>query len=251
MSTELDNMESPLARGFYSIREAADLIEAANLTRIRAWLGGYARSNKSALLMRDYVHASGKAQELSFYDLIEVRFVEFFRNQGVKAHTMRAALESAREVYGTDKPFATNKVRFSICADRKTILVDEGNNDGSELATMEEDPKLWDLVRQQYIFAQFRNDIEKSISFDPETHLATSWSPRVEQFPSVKIDPKIAYGKPVVGNRVPTKTIFDTWLAEEKDYEAVQYWYELSRKHVEEAINFESYMEEEREIRAA
>ena len=86
-----------LAAGFYTVQEAARLIEVGSVRRITGWLRGYPGRNVEPLLTRDYAKI-GDYEELSFLDLMEVRFVEHFREQGVKVRTLRRALENARPI---------------------------------------------------------------------------------------------------------------------------------------------------------
>lgn len=237
-----------LAQGFYTSREAADLIEVGSLRRIKTWLDGYPASKCGPLLIRDYHGANKKdPQELSFYDLIEVRFVEYFRLNGVKMRSLRVALEVAREKFG-QHPFATKKVRFHLTEDKK-ICVQEIDE---PIATKDEDPKLWNLLSQQYEVYQFLHTIiEKGITFDVNTELAKIWRPRVNQFPDIVIDPRQAYGKPIVESGVPTSAIYNTWIAEDNNYGLVGEWYGISPAEIEQAIGFESSLKARRESAAA
>src|SRR6185503_8185055 len=94
-----------LGQGFYTLNEAAHYIEWADANRIRGWLMGWNNSKKPPLLKRDYPVLENRKQELSFLDLMEVRFVEFFRHHGVKTRALRYIAEQARQDYQTEKPF--------------------------------------------------------------------------------------------------------------------------------------------------
>jgi hypothetical protein len=50
---------------------------------------------KSARCFIETPRQSTAVQEVSFLDLVEVRFVEHFREVGVKVRTLRRALEAA------------------------------------------------------------------------------------------------------------------------------------------------------------
>lgn len=225
-----------LSQGFYTSREAADLIEVGDMRRIKGWLDGYPGSRAGPLLSRDYHSAKKRApQELSFYDLIEVRFVEFFRDHGVKVSTLRNALEVSRDKLG-ERPFASCKVRF-YASDDGQIYVRETDK---PITDKGDDSKLWNLVKQQFeIVTALHAVIEKGLVFDPGTERARIWRPRVNDHPKVLIDPLQAYGKPIVESGVPTATIFDTWTAEGEDYGAVKDWYEISPAETRAAIAFE------------
>lgn len=99
---------NPLAAGFYTISDAARLIEVGSARRILGWLRGYPKRRIGPLLNRDFMPIGGH-EELSFLDLMEIRFVEYLREQGVKVQTLRKALENARIVFKEEKPLASEK----------------------------------------------------------------------------------------------------------------------------------------------
>ena len=231
---------NPLAMGFYTISEATKLIENGSRQRIYGWLKGYSQTKAGPLLKRDYEPIGGK-HELSFLDLIEVRFVEFFRDEGVKPYTLRLAAENARKVLKVQHPFATDFIKFKT--DHKEIYVEEIFKRAAEQAN---DPRLWNLCTSQYeSYHAIRETIEKSVTFDPKTHLAGKWHPRNEDFPKIAINPFIAYGKPAGPSGIPTETLFESWEAEKRDGEAVAYWFDINLGEVEQAVAFEQKLNQE------
>jgi len=60
----------PLLKGFYTVSDAARLLGIENKQRIYAWVQG--RANSAAMIHRDFEPADS-IQELSFWDLMEVR----------------------------------------------------------------------------------------------------------------------------------------------------------------------------------
>ncbi|WOA32272.1 hypothetical protein [Alloalcanivorax xenomutans] len=229
-----------LIQGFYTAQEAAHLIEVGNLARIKGWLEGYRGSSKGPLLHRDFTQREkGSVLELSFFDLIEVRFVEFFRSKGVHASTLRSALETAREAFG-EKPFATNLVRFCVSKDKK-IYVQETD---SPIATKQEDPHLWNLASRQHEIGVFMQSmIEGSLSFDKKSRLVKKWKPRNKEFPEVFIDPLIAFGRPVVKSGITTSALYSMWKSENGDYDAVRDWFDISLSEAQQGINFEALIQ--------
>src|SRR6185369_8483607 len=85
----------PVAGGFYTVREAARLLSIAQPAKIVGWLHGHKGRGRGPIIQRQYQPIDG-AQELSFLDLIEVRFVEHFRKQGVSLQALRKAAATAR-----------------------------------------------------------------------------------------------------------------------------------------------------------
>jgi uncharacterized protein (DUF433 family) len=239
---------NPLATGFYTVGEATRLIEVGNGRRILAWLRGYPARQIGPLLTRDYAPING-SEELSFLDLMEVRFVEHFREQGVKVRTLRRAMENARQIFGVEKPLATDRIRFVAAEDRKDIFVEEVLMPAARAA---DDARLWSLLTRQYEIYEFiQEKLAHGVSFDPRTHLASRWTPRPERFPDIVIDPRIAYGQPVGPSLVPTRTLWDAWRAEDEDINAVADWFAMPVHEAQQAVEFERSLSDSRQAMAA
>jgi uncharacterized protein (DUF433 family) len=239
---------NPLARGFYTVRDAARLIEVGNAQRIRGWLGGYPRRKAGPLLIRDYMPV-GKTQELSFLDLMEVRFVEHFRAINVKPQTLRLCLETARVKFKEDKPLLKQGVLFIPTDDRRKVVVEEILKPAAE---ENEDTALWNLVDRNYEFNEFiERHLARGLTFNPKTELTATWAPRPKEFPQIIIDPAIAYGQPVVPKGIPTATLFEAWEAEEGDTAVVADWFNVPTRQVEMAVGFEHLLKHEEHAIAA
>lgn len=238
---------NPLVRGFYTIPEAARLIEVGNSRRIHGWLRGYQNRKTSPLIIRDYDPIKHH-QELSFLDLLEIRFIEHFREQGVRVQTLRRALDTAREIWQTDKPFATSRIRFTAKKGGKDIVAEEVLKPTAETTR---DPKLLSLCTRQYeIYVAIRELLVKGVSFDPDTELAVSWKPRPDKFPEIVINPRVAYGRPFVPSKVPTVTLYEAWKAEGRQFEPVADWYEVSLAEAKMAVEFEQELGHARKLAA-
>lgn len=239
---------NPLAAGFYTVDDAARLIEVGSARRILGWLRGYPDRQIGPLLHRDYQPLGGR-QELSFLDLMEVRFVEHLRDQGVKVRTLRKALEAARALFGEAKPLASDKVRFLLTADRKNVLVEEVLKPAAQEAG---DTRLWNLLTRQYeMWEVIQAALAKGVSFDPRTHLAARWAPRPDSFPTILIDPRIAYGQPIIPALVPTRAIADIWAAEGGEVEAAADWFGIPVEQARDAVGFELALNEPKQALAA
>lgn len=215
----------PLLGGFYTVSEAARLLRIENRQRIYRWL----QTDDAAVVKRDYVPID-KIQELSFWDLFEVRFVEHFRAQGLSLQFLRKVATKARAEFKTQHPFALSGSKY--LTDRKKIF----RQTSVELG---EERKTHDLLSGQYeMYETIERIIAKDVSFDPKTLLAEEWAPLAE-CPSVIINPHYAYGHPVIGrDHIPTSAIFRSWKAE-VDKKRVARWYGVSEKIVGEAVEFE------------
>lgn len=230
---------NPLARGFYTVRDAARLIEVGDARRIHGWLRGYPGRKAGPLLVRDYQPLC-KTQELSFLDLMEVRFVEHFREIGVKPQTLRRCLETARAKFNEDKPLLKQGVLFIPTDDRRKVVVEEVLKPAAEENA---DTALWNLVDRNYEFNQFiERHLARGLTFDPKTELTSAWAPRARDFPEIIIDPAVAYGQPVVPKHIPTATLFEAWEAEQGDAATVADWFNIPTSQVQMAVGFEQLL---------
>jgi uncharacterized protein (DUF433 family) len=243
MAVVKGRLANPLARGFYTVQEAAHLIPNGSTQRIYGWLKGYRRGGTPPLVKRDYPPI-GDAQELSFLDLMEVRFIEYFREHGVGIRALRLAAEEARQVFKTDKPFATGDITFRT--DGKAVIVDEIFKSAAQQV---QDRRLWGLVTKQLELYEFvKASLLEGVAFNPKSQLAERWHPRPTDHPAIIVDPLIAFGQPTVEGKTPTRALFEAWTAEGEDIDAVAYWFELSPVAVKQAVDFEiMVMAEQRE----
>jgi uncharacterized protein (DUF433 family) len=239
---------NPLARGFYTVRDAARLIEVGSAPRIRGWLSGYPRRKAGALLIRDYKPID-KVQELSFLDLMEVRFVEHFRAIKVKPQTLRRCLQTARERFKEDKPLLKQGVLFIPTDDRRNIVVEEVLKPAAE---ENNDTALWNLLDRNYEFNNFiEGHLARGLTFDPKTELTATWAPRASEFPEIIIDPAVAYGQPVVPKQIPTAMLFEAWEAEDGDAATVADWFNIPTDQVQMAVGFEQLLRRGEQVLAA
>jgi uncharacterized protein (DUF433 family) len=235
---------NPLARGFYTVRDAARLIENARAQRIYGWLKGYPDRDIGPLLERDY-KPIGERQELSFLDLIEVRFVEHFRAHEVKLRTLRRAAERLRDEFKTPHPFATGQVHLE--ADKADIFLVVMR----QSAEQEKDRALLSLTTDNYVLEDIiKRNLVPGITFDRQTHIARKWTPRPLKFPHIVIDPKVAYGQPIVQSGVPTSVLLASWEAE-SDYDEVALWHNVKSSEVRQAVEFEKFLDEQQRAHSA
>lgn len=224
------DLRDPVAGGFYTVREAARLLDMSNSGVIAGWLKGRTGRGAGPVIHRQY-EPIGKSQELGFWDLIEVRFIEHFRKQDYSLQSLRKAAEVARQELNCEHPFALYGIKF--VGERKNIFLKVAKDVG--------DTKLLNLVTKQFAIYDVLEDVlARGVTFDPTSGLAMRWKPREKEFPRVVIDPTIAYGHPVLeGPRVPTDAIFSTWKAEDGNYAAVADWFEIDETLAREAVEFE------------
>ncbi len=227
---------NPLAGGFYTVQEAARLLEGGRAARIRGWLQGYHGRRAGPLLERDY-EPIDNWQELSFLDLIEVRFVEHFLEHGVKNRTLRLAAAELRKEFDTPHPFATDKVH--LVADKAEVFLAIMK----ESAHKEKDRALMSLTTKNYVMEEtIKRSLVPGITFDRESQLAEQFAPRPRQFPKIIVDPRVAYGQPTGPEGVPTHAIYDAWKAEAENVDEVAYWLNVPTAAVIEAVRFEELL---------
>src|SRR5882724_7647479 len=141
-----------LGRGSYSSVESLRLLNfsrpgappARRVSRntVSRWLRGYDHGDEghSAPLWRpDYVNPDDQI-ELSFRDLIELRFVKTFRDLGLGLSTIRDCYRRAAEEVHDDRPFSTQRFR----TDGKTIFL--------EITEKDHDGRMIDLKKRQQVF---------------------------------------------------------------------------------------------------
>lgn len=213
--------------GFYTASEAARLIGMDSPQRFLRWLRPSGRD--APVIQRQYQKA-GPEHEIGFLDMLEIRFVEHFRRQGVSLQSLRVAARKAREVLNVDHPFATSDVKFQT--DRTRIFL--------QTATETGDPRLLNLMTDQLVmYAVIEQLLAKDLEFDV-SGLAMLWRPRRAEYPRIVVSPHFAFGQPVISDRlVPTAAIFRTWKAERGDYDAAAAWYEVDRDDAVQAVEFE------------
>ena len=214
--------------GFYTIVEAARLLGMENGRKISRWIRP-TQTGQNAVVLHDYPRL-GRQQELSFFDLIEIKFVEHFRQAGVSVQSLRVASQNARERLGVCHPFATGNVKFQT--DRKKVFLETAEETG--------DSELLDLMTRQVVMYEI---IEQSFAADLEFDargFAKVWRPATQVAPNVLVSPYFAFGRPVVsGRKLPTQMLFESWKAHEKRSDDVADWFDINVEDVNEAVRFE------------
>ncbi len=216
-------VSDPLLGGFYTVAEAARLLRIDNKQRIYRWL----RDGGDAVVKRDY-RPIKETQEVSFWDLFEVRFVEAFRARGLSLQFLRKVAIKARDEFRTQHPFALAGSRY--LTDRRRIF--------HQIAS-ETHETTHDVLSGQYeMYETIERVLAKGVEFNANTLLAEEWAPYAE-CPRVIINPRYAYGHPVIGrNKIPTAALYRQYLAE-RSHERVAAWYGVESNEVEEAVEFE------------
>lgn len=227
-----------LALGFYTVPEAARLIEVGNAQQIYGWLKGYPGRIARPLLERDYTPLGGR-QELSFLDLIEVRFVEHFRTHQVKMRALRVAAERLRVEFDTPHPFATDRVH--LVADKADVFLAIMRASAAD----SKDRALMSLTTNNFVMEEMiKQLLVPGIEFDRKSRFARRWAPRAKLFPDITIDPLVAYGQPALSNGIPTAVLAEALRAENDNADIVADWYDVKTHDVLRAAKFEELLSE-------
>jgi uncharacterized protein (DUF433 family) len=83
--------------------------------------------------------------------------------------------------------------------------------------------------------------LKEDVIYDPQGD-AEMWFPRRELAPNVIVHPRLAFGRPVLRNTgIPTEAIADAFKAE-GSIDTVAVLLDVSKRHVQEAVTFESHL---------
>lgn len=226
--SEDTTVKDALSGGFYTAREAARILRIPSVRRVQGWVFGYANT-VGPVLARDYEPIEGK-QALSFWDLIEVRFLEYFRAAGIPLQTLRKIAARARADLGERHPFAIDNVRF--VSDRKSIFQHVAKDEG--------DATTLNMANSQYeMYEAIEQSLAKDVVFDPISGLASRFRPFPE-YADVYVHPRFAFGHPVIGVKgIPTTSLMRMWKAEGGNSTRVARAFDTDVELVDEAVAFE------------
>ena len=225
------NQQTPIHEfvgvGLYSVADAAKLLKAPP-RNLRRWLGGYDYRRDDEIrhvppLWTPDIPKLDDDIELSFRDLIELRFVRAFLEKGIGLKAVRNCLDYARRCIETDRPFSSGRFR----TDGRTIFLESLEAAG--------EPKLLDLKEKQYVFKQV---VEQSFKdLDLEGDIVARWRPYRGK-DSIVVDPTRSFGQPVAAaSGVPTIVLADAVKAE-GSVARVAALYEVDKSVVQDAVRF-------------
>lgn len=217
----------PLGIGYYTAVETSRLLKIP-ARNIRRWLGGYVPTSQGTRSMpplwQPQLAAANGHIELSFLDLIELRFVKAFKDAGESIKAIRRCLERARELTNQSHPFSTRRFRTDGNTIFLEILRESGEFD------------LLDLKRQQYAIHRV---IERSFKdLDLQNGEVARWRPYRGK-DTIVLDPQRAFGQPIATEfGVPTVSLAEAVQAE-GSVERVARLFEVRPAVVRDAVRFE------------
>jgi uncharacterized protein (DUF433 family) len=219
-----------LSTGIYTVSEAAALLGVTK-RRIRGWVAGYEGTKRSPLIdneLGSFGRVNGRIA-FSFANLMEMKFITFFEDAGLKPSYVRSIFVEMRRLLHTMQPFATKSV---FRTDGMKIMEDGASASGKI---------LYDLKTHNYeMRTVVIGTLMEDVIYDAAGN-ARSWYPRQYIAPNVIIHPRFAFGRPVLrDSAIPTRTIADAVKAERKfAIRSVATWYDVPEKQVREAVRFE------------
>lgn len=214
--------------GIYTVPQAALLSDVPS-SSIRRWLFGYRYRYKGQDVSQPSVVATdGHLRSLrvvTFRDLIEVQFVHAFHREGVSWKTIRIAAAKARQITGSDHPFASR----AFVTDGRTIFAEIAQRTGNR--------ELLDLRSDQMAFRRVLLPSLRSRLDLSKEGVQRLW-PLGKRRPVV-IDPARQFGQPISRDEgVPTAVLADAYRAM-SSIDAVARWYDVARASVRAAVDFE------------
>ena len=216
----------------YSYADAARFI-GGKARELRRWVSGLEHrhgkgsTGASPGLWKPQL-SSTEAEGLGFKDLIELRFVRTFRDEGVSLSVIRRTLDVAREQFAAPYPLTSRRFR----TDGKRIFLEVVEESGDE--------SLVDLSRRQNVIRKVIGpSLREGVELDMQGE-AVRWYP-LRQSKAVVLDPLRHFGEPILSESgIPTIAVADAVTAEDGDEKRVARIFEVSPAAVRKALEFES-----------
>jgi uncharacterized protein (DUF433 family) len=216
--------------GLYRYQEASALTKIP-VRNLRRWLEGYSyrirsRNEKVSVAPLWDREAKGETDCMTFRDLLDVRYVQVFRDHDVAMEVIRAARRLAREAFDNPYPFATQR----FLNEGWSILASAMDETGHT--------KSRPLIETEAAFRSMIEPLYAGIVFD-ENDRATLWYPD-EPDRRVVIDPQRKFGSPIVTSEAIATWVLASSYRVERDMNLVALIYEVPLAAVEAAVGFEA-----------
>lgn len=214
--------------GLYTLKEA-ERFTGADPREVSRWLFGYQFKNGSSapLWHTQLVGVEDSQKFIGFRDLLELRVVKAFIKHKVSLRVIRAAIDSAKDIFSTDYPFTANR----FLTDGKSIFYEALHSHG--------EVELTDLVKRQVVFEHIiRPELYAGIEFSANGQ-AKRWFP-VKQSSAIVLDPEIAFGKPILAEYGIRTDVLAASFAVERDKRLVASLYDIPVSALTAALRYES-----------
>jgi len=213
--------------GVYTIPEAARFTRVSRF-RIRRWLRGYRVSKRNKnyrpLWHGQFPPLDGKLA-LGFLDLVEIKFVDCFLQQGVTWDMIHKARDKAAQLFpGETHPFCTRR----FMTNGQQIFVQLHDETGAQ--------SLLDLATSQQLFSGIVAPLLTELEFG-DGDILERWWPCGRKC-GVALDPRRSFGQPMLFKEgIPTRVLARS--AGANTIEEVARWYEIDVQSVRDALQFE------------
>ncbi len=203
-----------------------DLIRLTGMTRarIKGLVDGHIRRDKRQIPVinkRSFIFQD--KEYFSFLDLIEIKFIKHFLDQGVPRNNIIIAYNKLKEEFKKEHPFATKFVANNT----NNIFMDNNKELVSSL-----DNQVW--MRELS-----KPELLEGIDFENE--LAARWYPYKNELPEVVLDPEYNYGMPILRScNIKTSSIYDAYIAENENADIVADWFNIPVDLVNQAVKYET-----------
>ncbi len=205
----------------YLVGEAATIIGMPAAT-LRTWFRGWP-NGKPAVLTPD--GGGSTPLVLSFFNVVEAKFLDAYRRKGVSMQRVRRALDYVSErMAGFERPL----LKPDFETDGKALFIEVNDSERTSLLEVSGGGQLvWpEAVRQHF----------QSLEFDHRGDPSRLW---LDDRHEVMLDPRFGWGLPVIaGSGVRTDVLFERAKAGE-DLEAIAEDFSLESADVEAAITWE------------
>jgi uncharacterized protein (DUF433 family) len=205
-----------LGKGVYTLSEVSRYADLPVAT-LRSWFKPRSDSRGHGPIFRsDYASIDGD-YAVSFLNLIEAYVARFFRKEGVQPPVIRRAREILADELATRYPFA----HAELCTD------------GCRIIRKTHEIQLVDVISKQHFFTQM---CLGQIKYNKDSKLAEAWHIRE----GVLIDPKVAFGHPVIERTgVTTFVLANQYAANQENAALVADLYGVGESDVLNAVRFE------------
>jgi len=231
MSTAID---SPYGIGIYTVPEAA-LLSGVRAQRLRRWLAGYEyesptgdRRKSAALWARELPPLDDGQLMLSFRDLVEAKWIHFFRDQHVSWQEIRDVAARAAEELNDTHPFSTG--RFAAIVKGKKAQP-------KALIAQQLPGRMREVLSDQYNLDRVMTPFVRQLEFRNDR--LVRWFP-LHGSRRVLLDPQVRFGAPIVKSGVPTEILWRNHHFGRATYRALARWWDIPEAEVKDAVRWES-----------
>lgn len=223
-------VDSPFGIGIYTVSEAALLTGVAG-PRLRRWLRGYrfsstwgAERSSPPLWASELPSSPDEQLLLSFRDLIEARWVSFFRDQRVPWLKIREVAARVAEELRVSHPFSTGRFAAVITGKRHRP---------SALIAEQYRGRMREVLSNQALITEVMAPFVRQLEIKRDKVLR--WFP-LEGSRRVVIDPDVRFGAPVVASGVPTEILWRNYRFGGATYRALARWWDVPESEVKDAV---------------